>query len=290
MSETLRVPATTYLQGSPPWLLDWLEEEDQPLPRLWFADETPQTEQQVQGFEIDRCPVTVGEFAEFADSTGYRTDAERHGYGLVYTDTWVECPGASWRAPGGPGTRTDGYEDHPVVHVSFPDANAYAGWAGKRLPTEAEWELAARGTRFRIWPWGDQWDGSSANTAETYAGPLTSLEEWRKWWLAAVERSGPMPRTTPVGTFAGRGDSAFGCVDMAGNVYEWTATPSGLYAGATACDPSVRMALGRYRVMRGGSWMNFRYQVRCAERIHGDPSGWSSFAVGFRCAKDAQSE
>lgn len=94
-----------------------------------------------------------------------------------------------------------------------------------------------------------------------------------------------MPQTTPVGAFPG-GDSVFGCSDMAGNVYEWTSSLSQMYDDEVECDPMLRMAMGRYRVIRGGSWMNFRYQVRCSERMHGDPSGWSNFALGFRCAKD----
>jgi formylglycine-generating enzyme len=290
MGQLVLIPGGRFLQGSPPWLLDWLDREDQqPLPRQWFADETPQVSQWLAPYLIDRYPVTVGEFGEFVRHTGYRTDAELRGVGMVYgEDGWAEREGVSWYAPGGPGTGIEGYADHPVVHVSWDDANAYSLWAGKRLPTESEWEFAARGADFRIWPWGDAWDAGSANTAEFHAGPLSTLEEWQKWWFSAHAEHGPLPQTTPVGTFSRRGDSAFGCGDMAGNVYEWTSTLSHLYDDATSCDPTVRMATGRYRVIRGGSWMNFRYQVRCSERMHGDPSGWSSFAHGFRCAKDAQ--
>lgn len=288
--DMVAVAGATFRQGSPEWLLDWLERQDQPLPRIWFADETPTVVRSVAPFRIDRHPVTVAQFAEFVAASGYRTDAEERGYGMVYTSGWIECEGASWRAPGGPGTATADRGDHPVVHVSFADAQAYARWAGKRLPTEAEWEFAASGGEFRIWPWGNDWDPGRANTAEASAGALTSLQGWRDWWLALVERDGPLPRTSPVGAYAGRGDSGVGCWDMAGNVYEWTATPSHLYEGATSCDPSVRRALGHYRVMRGGSWMNFRYQVRCTERMHGDPTGWSSFAAGFRCAADPTEE
>jgi sulfatase modifying factor 1 len=276
-----------FRQGSPPWLLDWLEGAGQPLPRTWFADETPQISQAVQAFWIDRYPVTVAEFSEFAHRAGYRSDAERRGFGMIYGEHgWAEREGVCWRAPGGPGRATERYGDHPVVHMSFDDASAYARWAGKRLPTESEWEYAARGARFRIWPWGDTWHLGYANTAEYHAGPLRTLEQWRQWWLSMHARHGPLPRTTPVGAFSGRGDSVFGCADMAGNVYEWTSTLSYLYDEATTCDPTVRMAMGRYRVIRGGSWMNFRYQVRCSERMHGDPGGWSTFAHGFRCAKD----
>lgn len=284
----LRIPGGRFRQGSPPWLIDWLMRSDQPLPRIWFGDETPVVERWLAPYWIDRYPVTVGEFAEFVADTGYRTDAQRRGFSMVYApeEGWTEWPDVYWRAPGGPGTDVAGMADHPVVHVSWGDANAYARWAGKRLPTEPEWEFAATGTRLRIWPWGDEWDPGNANTAEFHAGPLTTLAAWRDWWKVAYAESGMVPHTTPVGTFSGRGDSVFGVGDLAGNVYEWTSTLSRLYAPSTECDPTVAMAVGRYRVIRGGSWMNFRYQCRCSERMHGDPDGWSSFAHGFRCARD----
>ena len=282
------IPGGTYLQGSPGWVLDWLDRDAQAFPRDWFADETPPTETTLEPYLMDRYPVTVREFARFVDATGYRTDAERAGYGLVYgASYWAEREGAAWCRPGGYGTGVHGYADHPVVHISWADATAYADWAGKRLPTEAEWELAGRGPAFRIWPWGDTWHSDYANTAEYYAGPLGSLDAWRAWWDAVYARRGPMPQTTPVGRFSRYGDSVFGCADMAGNVYEWTSTVSYMYDDTVPCDPTLRVVMGRHRVVRGGSWMNFRYQVRCGERMHGDPGGWSNFALGFRCARDA---
>ncbi|OLT29947.1 Sulphatase-modifying factor protein [Nocardiopsis sp. CNR-923] len=290
MGEMVRIPGGTFRQGSPPWVLDWLEGEDQAFPGKWFGDEAPQRTETVAPFWMDRYPVTVGEYAEFVDATGYRTDAERLGHGMVYGSRyWEERPGATWRTPSGePVVGVEDYHRHPVVHISFGDAVAYAGWAGKRLPTEAEWELAARGTGFRLWPWGDDWKPDLANTAEYHAGALRSPDQWRRWWDTVHSRTGPMPQTSGVGDFGPDGDSVHGCSDMAGNVYEWNATLAGLYDESAECDATLRTVMGRYRVIRGGSWMNFRYQVRCSERMYGDPGGWSNFATGFRCARDAE--
>lgn len=277
-----------FVQGSPPWLIDWLDAEGQAFPRTWFTDETPQLTVSPEPYWIDRYPVTVAQFRRFVAETGYVTDAERRGGSMVYGEQyWEERDGACWRRPAGHGSSIEGRDAHPVVHISFADATAYAAWCGKRLPTETEWELAARGRPFRIWPWGDVWDSRNANTAEYSAGALGSLESWRKWWRSIYAEHGPMPQTTPVGSFSPRGDSVFGCADMAGNVYEWTSTLAYLYDDSVQCDPTIHAVMGRYRVIRGGSWMNFRYQTRCTERLYGDPSGWSNFALGFRCAASA---
>jgi formylglycine-generating enzyme len=286
VDEMVEITGGTFRQGSPPWVLQWLDESDQPLPQIWFGDETPQVIRTLAPYRIDRHPVTVGEFAAFTRATGYVTEAESRGFGMIYERGWTERTGVSWREPAGPGSGLVGREDHPVVNVSWNDAAAYAQWAGKRLSTEAEWEYAARGGRFRLWPWGNGWDSSRANTAEYHGGPMSTLAQWRAWWARVVDRHGAAPLTTPVGAFSPGGDSVNGCADMAGNVYEWTATRSELYADSAQCDPSIKPAIGNYRVLRGGSWMSFRYQVRCCERMHGDPFGWSSFAVGFRCAQD----
>ncbi len=281
------IPGGSFLQGSPPWVLKWLDESDQPLPQEWFGDETPQVPRHLGAYRIDRHPVTVAEFSAFAGDTGYVTDAESRGYGMVYQHGWTECEGVSWRAPTGPGSGLVGRDDHPVVNISWNDAAAYAEWAGKRMPTEPEWEYAARGAEFRIWPWGDDWSPALANTAEYYGGTMTTLAEWKAWWATAYNGQEVIPLTTPVGAFSPDGDSVFGCADMAGNVYEWTATTSFLYAETARYDPSIKPAIGNYRVIRGGCWMSFRYQARCCERMHGDPLGWSNFALGFRCAQDA---
>ncbi|HEV3001218.1 MAG TPA: SUMF1/EgtB/PvdO family nonheme iron enzyme [Solirubrobacteraceae bacterium] len=286
--ESVFVPGAAFPLGSPEWVLQWLERQGQPLPTPWFRDETPQTLVAVAPFVIDRHPVTVGQYAAFAEATGYRTVAERRGWSLVYgLDYWEEADGASWRRPAGVDTGYEPPPDHPAVHIAAEDAEAYAAWAGRRLPTEAEWELAARGPGYRLWPWGDGWCGERANTTELRLGDeVRSVAEWRAWWREATRARGPIPLTTPVGLFSPRGDSPFGVADMAGNVYEWTASPSRLYGPSPGCDASLLSVMGRYRVIRGGSWMSLRFQARTSERLHGDPTGWACFATGFRCAGD----
>lgn len=283
----VHVPGGTFLQGSPERTLDWLEAEGQAFPRDWFTDETPQRPVALRDYLIDRYPVTVAQFADFVACTGYVTSAERAGGSMVYSDYWEIREGACWHRPAGYGSGIRSREDHPVVHISYPDAEAYATWAGKRLPTESEWERAATGRAYRLWPWGDTWDPTRANTAEWTGGSLRGLDEWRQWWSGIHNAQGPVPQTTPVRAFSPRGDSPDGCADMTGNVYEWTSTTAHPYAPETRCDPTIHLVMGRFRAIRGGSWMNFRYQVRCAERLYGDPTGWSNFALGFRCAGDA---
>jgi formylglycine-generating enzyme len=286
--ESVLVHGAAFALGSPEWVLEWLEAQGQPLPTAWFRDETPQPLVVVAPFAIDRHPVTVGRYAAFADATGYRTVAERRGFSLVYgAEYWEESPGASWRHPAGPDAGYEAPHDHPAVHIAVEDAEAYATWAGGRLPTEAEWELAARGPRYRLWPWGDEWAPGRANTIELrLSGDVRDIAAWRTWWKARVRAAGPIPLTTPVGSFGPQGDSPYGVADMAGNVYEWTATPSRLYGPSPACDRSLLSVMGRFRVIRGGSWMNLRFQARTSERLHGDPTGWSCFASGFRCVRD----
>jgi formylglycine-generating enzyme len=288
MDESVLVPGAAFELGSPEWVFEWLEEEGQPLPTPWFRDETPQTLVGVAQFAIDRCPVKVAQYAAFVASTGYRTVAERRGWSLVYgADYWEEAAGASWRHPAGRDIDYDPPDDHPVVHIAVEDAEAYAAWAGKRLPTEAEWELAARGPDYRLWPWGDEWSRDRANCTELWLGDaIRSAAEWRAWWKALTRETGPVPLTTPVGTFSPQGDSPYGVADMAGNVYEWTASPSRLYGPSPDCDESLLSVMGHFRVIRGGSWMSLRFQTRTSERLHGDPTGWACFATGFRCVRD----
>jgi sulfatase modifying factor 1 len=286
-ARNVRVPAGSVRLGTPEWVLDWLDAEGQAFPRKWFEDECPEVTKEIPAFVIDKYPVTVGAFDRFVSSTDYVTDAERRGFGVVYTDEyWHELAGANWKFPAGPDRAAESRLDHPVTHISWPDANAFATWSGKRLPTEFEWEYAARGPEFRLWPWGDESMRERANGAEYHVGrSLLTLADWRAWWNEVYAANGPTPMTTPVGLFGAEAESPFGVADMAGNVYEWTSSLCRPYVDGST-DPVFGPLAGLFRVIRGGSWMNFKYQLRCADRMYGDPSGWSNFATGFRCAQD----
>ncbi|MFI0424163.1 formylglycine-generating enzyme family protein [Spongiactinospora sp. 9N601] len=281
------VPGGTTLIGAPQDHLDSVGAA-QPYERAWFADEAPQHAVTLAGFWLDRHPVTNAAFAAFTDATGYRTEAERCGHGLTYVTYWEETGGACWRHPGGPGTHVHDQRDHPAVHISLTDAVAYATWAGKRLPTEAEWEYAAHGPAWRVWPWGDDWELGRGCTADQWAGRLIdSPEVWRTWWLRYRSHYADHvpPATMPVGAFSPRGDSPFGISDMAGNVLEWTSSRYRLYVGASGYDTLYDHLEGRYCVARGGCWMMWASQTRTTERI-ALADHYSNWATGVRCAAD----
>jgi formylglycine-generating enzyme required for sulfatase activity len=285
MNELVPITAGQVLIGSPERHLDALAAE-QHYDRAWFEDEAPAHSIEVAEFSIHRFPVTNLEFDRFVADTDYVTDAERLGFSLVYTeDYWEEIPEAHWRAPGGPGDSIKLRPNHPVVHVSLRDAQAYAAWVGLRLPTEAEWEYACHGPEWRTWPWGDYWDERRLNCAEFWSDHAVSdAAMWKSWWTQRRANGAIAPATTPVGQFSPIGDSPFGVCDLAGNVSEWTSTVYSLYGPPEFYLPTFRFAAGRYTVIRGGSWMNFRYQVRCCERMAADPAR-TSFNLGFRCAR-----
>jgi len=221
----------------------------------WMQRETPQRRVYVEDFYIDKYLVTNAEYERFVDVTGYVTDAEVEGWGWVWGRGLKKVEGADWRHPNGPRSTIEDRMDHPVVMVSWNDAAAYADWAGKRLPTEVEWEKAGRGTQGWLWPWGNEWDERKANTAE--AGPHT---------------------VTPVGSYPA-GASPYGCLDMAGNVWEWMADWLKAYPGSDYLDSAFGE---KYKVLRGGSWNGHGDVARCAFRIRFDPSN-RGIDIGFRC-------
>ncbi|RLU99239.1 Sulphatase-modifying factor protein [Streptomyces griseocarneus] len=278
------VPGGMFTAGTTETDLDAIARE-QHLPRAWFEDESPAHRVTIAPFAIDRHPVTNAQFAAFTKSTGYRTRAELRGTGLTYGETfWEETTGACWRHPMGLAglCAVQDRPDHPVVHIAWPDAHAYAQWAGLRLPTEAEWEYAARGPQALTWPWGNIFDPAAANTAELGGNsPITCMNEWKTWWKA-FRQEHELPGTTPTGHFP-QGGSPFGVTDMAGQVMEWTADLYRPYDPSRYYGHVYRFVSGRYRVLRGGGWTNYRYQTRGAERMCADPEH-TTFCIGFRCA------
>ena len=210
----------------------------------------PRFQAHVESFLIGRLEVTNRQFARFVRETGYRAEGEWKEYFLP------------------------GLDEHPVVCVSWKDACAYCRWAGVRLPTEAEWEKAARGSDGRRFVWGDDWRPEACNN-------------WNLRRPDQVARMAPFLRkrgTTPVGSFP---ESAAGCgaLDMAGNVWEWTSTafrPHPYRADDGREDPETPQA----RVMRGASWYSVEPRcLHCAERVGESPVGMFSHFLGFRVAR-----
>ncbi len=303
------IPGGTFSMGSE---APWARDDERPVHRV-----------RVGGFWIDRTEVTNAQFRAFVEATGHVTTAERAPTAeqilaqappgtpapppeqlvpgsCVFAPTagpvplgdpaawWRWMPGASWRRPEGPGSSLDGREDHPVVHVSFVDAAAYARWAGKRLPTEAEWEYAARGgaegARFE---WGDDPPSDDAPRVNIWQGRFPDANR-------ATDR---FRATAPVGRFAPNG---YGLFDMAGNVWEWCSdryrpdTYALRVGGAPAVDPTgpdrsfdPSQPFTPVRVQRGGSFLchaSYCESYRPSARMPGaEDTGMSH--VGFRCVR-----
>jgi len=254
-----------------------------PIPRGTFrmgndlspwSDERPAHDVTVGPFLMDAHEVTNRQFARFVEQTGYVTTAQKHGWSYVYdrqTDQWVKTTGADWRHPGGSETSLVAREDFPVVHVSWYDAAAYARWAGGSLPTEAQWEYAARGgLRDADYPWGnEERPGGRYQANYRQFGPDRGADGF-----AAL---------APVGRFPAHG---FGLYDMSGNVWEWCADwyAEDAYAASSSENPAGPTQ-GRLRVVRGGSWLSpegYRPGHRVWSRGAREPD-YTSEDVGFRC-------
>lgn len=286
-----------------------------------WPEESPAHRVKLNGFWIDATEVTNAEFKRFADATGYVTTAERAPTmdeimsqlppgspppdpkdlvpgSLVFTPPpgpvdlrdfsqwWQWVPGADWKHPTGPGSNLDGKENHPVVHVSWDDATAYAKWAGKRLPTEAEWERAARGgIDDKTYVWGDE--------DPTDEKPLANI--WQGEFPHENNKADKFDRTSPVKSFP---SNAFGVYDMAGNVWEWCSDwydhtlyerRSGTKVTINPTGPAKTNNPNRpfetQRVQRGGSFLcNDAYCSRYRPSArHGCSPDTGMSHVGFRC-------
>lgn len=239
---------------------------------VWAATVAP--------FLLDRHPVTVARFGAFAAQMDYETEAERFGSGAVMdmaTGGWGLVPGADWRHPLGP----DGSEaaaDHPVTQVSWNDADAFCRAAGGRLPTEVEWEHAARGARNRRQPysWGD------SLVTHRHDGPHHHANTWTGSFPTRNTAADGFLTTSPVGAF---GETDLGLGDMGGNVWEWTASWYRPYAERER--PFTPTAASE-RVQRGGSFLchvSYCHGYRVSARSHATPET-GLFHTGFRCARD----
>ncbi|MCC7359861.1 MAG: SUMF1/EgtB/PvdO family nonheme iron enzyme [Anaerolineales bacterium] len=263
----LQVPAGSFLMGS--------TADD----RGAQPDEQPRVSIYLDTYWIDRTEITVQQFADFVAATGYQTEAERGAGegdfgspgGLVYSPDGLYVRTANWRLPQGSGA-PEANPRQPVVQVSWADAAAYCAWAGRRLPTEAEWEKAARGPDGRLYPWGGDYDARRVNACDSNCAAA---------WHSATDDS--FARTSPVGVFA-TGASPYGALDLAGNVSEWVAAFYDFrgYADlATANPPGLETGLTR--VLRGGSWLDTPGLLRAAARLSAAPE-YRSNVTGFRCA------
>jgi len=247
-----------------------------------FSDERPQRTVFVSAFRIDRHEVTNAQYHRFVTATHHPPPSNPN----PAVTLWEE------------GHPLAGSEQHPVVNVSWHDAVAYCQWAGKRLPTEAEWEKAARGTDGRLYPWGNEWDWKRANSASYWAGRTIEFKDgaaWKAFWVegdgARIAKERGLKGevlTLPVGSFP-EGASPYGLFDMAGNASEWVNDwfDPYYYLKAPPADPKGPNGV-LLKVVRGGSWLKPAKSLRTADRDYGFPDDRPS-GTGFRCAK-AESE
>ncbi|NKJ45043.1 formylglycine-generating enzyme family protein [Novosphingobium sp. SG720] len=298
------IPGGTFMMGS----------------AAYYPEEAPPRRVRVDPFWIDAIPVTNADFARFVAETGYRTCAETAPELRVYpgmsaalavpgsavftmtaapVDTadpsqwWAWVPGASWRHPTGPDSTIDGLMDHPVVHVAYDDALAYATWAGKALPTEAEFEFAARGGLVdKEFAWGDELVPGGQHMANTWQGLFPFSNTAEDGWV----------RTSPVRSFPANG---YGLYDMIGNVWEWCedwwgqpddrrkagkapccaiSNPRGGFR-AKSFDPATPLVKVPRKVLKGGSHLcapNYCQRYRPAAR-HPQAIDSPTSHIGFRC-------
>jgi len=264
-----------------------------------FADESPARKVWVNAFLIDRTEVTQAEYKRFLDSVR-QTKHDRRWCSPSEPRDWSHEPSGGGRAEAGlawrNGSFPEGMGARPVVLVSWYDAYAYARWAGKRLPTEAEWERAARGLDGRLYPWGDRWSADACQCAARLAGaPFRSYSAWQGWWgrqqgEARRGRAQYWRRVlSPVGQLP-LGASPFAALDMAGNVFEWCEDwYDRSHYGKIKPSAPQGPATGTYKVVRGGAWHKTRDHMRCAARSKLRP-GTRAASVGFRCVKDLPEE
>ncbi|WP_188454921.1 formylglycine-generating enzyme family protein [Virgibacillus oceani] len=259
--------------------------------------EGPARKVAVSPFFIDKYAVTNEQFAKFITDTGYVTEAEQFGWSFVFysfltdkvrkanpqtaqqTPWWVAVKGAIWKYPEGPGSAIDDRMDHPVVHISWNDAKAYCEWSGKRLPTEAEWEYAARGgLDEKIFPWGNELIVDGKHQCNIWQGEFPTKNTKRDGYFG----------TCPADHYEQNG---YGLYNMAGNVWEWCADwfdPS-FHKNSLTNNPTGP-ATGQSKSIRGGSYLchkSYCNRYRVAARSSNTPDS-STGNMGFRCVMDVE--
>lgn len=223
------------------------------------VDEKPSHLVYLNTLWIDKTEVTIEMFGHFVSETGYQTTAEINGYGYIWANNqWKELAHASWSNPDGKGISNDA--NHPVSQVSWYDAQAYCIWVERRLPTEAEWEKAARGVDGRTFPWDNTTPDSSLANFDQSSGPSN------------------------VGSYP-RGASPYGALDMLGNVWEWTADwYNANYYATSPTDNPQGPQFGTHRAIRGGGWNSNLNNIQITNRDVSKPQYYNNI-LGFRCAK-----
>lgn len=259
--------------------------------------EGPVREVKISPFYIDRHTVSNARFNEFIEATGYRTESERFGWSFVFQnfvpkivkkrgkarkvpglDWWLGVEGACWYRPEGPGSNIKSRMDYPAVHISWSDAAAYCEWARKRLPTEAEWEYAARGGLVqKRYAWGDDLTPGGKHMCNIWQGKFPDEDTADDGYAG----------TSPVNAFPANG---YGLYDMAGNVWEWCADWFSPSHGSRDDAPNpTGPAAGSAKVMRGGSHLCHRSycnRYRVAARTANTPDS-ATTNLGFRCVRSA---
>ena len=262
-AEMVLIPGGSFLMGTTVEEID-AQFLDTGLPEDWkkhaLDDELPRHKRTLQPFCIYKYEVTNEQYKAFIVATGHR-------------------PPPHWKGKDYPEEKGK----HPVVEVSWDDAQAYCLWSGTRLPTEAQWEYAARGAGSvdgkpsRVFPWGNHWDRRLSNNCSLHAGKeIQNAADWKTWYEG--DQKSQFPLTSRIGSFP-KSVSPFGIHDMAGNAWEWCAEMQAPYPGQLADRRNKKL-----RARRGGSWANVALHIRSADR-QGAPQDDLNLYTGFRCVK-----